>query len=64
MNSKQFQFRASPQIQEELAKVWIPTMNTTDNLIRVITAGVKYIQASEFLLTTTPKKGVKNAKHV
>lgn len=39
MESTQYQFRAKPEVEAQMRKVWLSNMNTTDNMVRIIRAG-------------------------
>jgi len=42
--SKQYQFRSSPELDSGLTLVWVKSMTTSDNLRRVIKAGIASLQ--------------------
>ena len=51
MNRKQYQFRATPDLEEAMRQVWDNTMNTTGNLIKILKAGVATLK-----ITTSKKE--------
>lgn len=53
--SVQYQFRAKPTLEAEIRSVWLKNHNTTENLTRIVQAGVAAIQ-----LHTQIKKGKPN----
>lgn len=45
MESKQYQFRAKPETEALLQKVWNPSLSNTENLIKIIHKGVEALLA-------------------
>ena len=44
MISKQYQFRAKPELEANIQSVWLQGMDTSNNIIRIIRAGVKSLK--------------------
>ena len=44
MNGKHYQFRANPALEAEIQSAWMKGMSTSDNLFRIIKAGVKSLK--------------------
>ena len=42
--SKQYQFRAGPDLEAKMRSVWLKGETNTDNLIRIIWAGVQALK--------------------
>lgn len=45
--SKQYQFRAPADLQGDLQKVWVNKQSNTENLIRIVRAGVNHLMIRE-----------------
>lgn len=44
MNGKHYQFRAKPELEASIQSVWLQGMDTSNNIIRIIRAGVKSLK--------------------
>jgi hypothetical protein len=55
--SKQYQFRCPPDVEAEFRKVWCSGDTVTDNILRVIRAGLKSMLTKPPVVPAKPKKG-------
>lgn len=47
MISKQYQFRANPSLEGDIKSVWIQGMDTSNNIIRIVRAGIKALKKGD-----------------